>query len=94
MKVPRAGTLNPDRTLESSEEFRNNRTLLVVQGLGLCLTMQGTQVQSLLPEDSTGCGAAKPKHCNCQALILEPMPPNKRSPSAAAETSEAEVKSI
>ena len=26
MKVPRAGTLTPDRTLESSEEFRNKQS--------------------------------------------------------------------
>ena len=75
--MPRAGTLNPDRMLESSEAFKNTQSnFTVVQGLGICLTMQGTWmmqgtwtmrgawVQSLLPEDSTCYGAAKPKHCN------------------------------
>ena len=75
--MPRAGTLNPDRMLESSEEFKNTQSnFTVVQGLGICLTIQGTWmmqgtrtmrgawVQFLLPEDSTCYAAAKPKRCN------------------------------
>ena len=65
MKMPRAGTLNPDRMLESSEEFKNTQLHFTGgSGLGICLTMQETWVQSLLPEDLTCCGAAKPKCYN------------------------------
>ena len=39
-------------------------TFLVAQWLSLCLPMQGTQVQSLVLEDSTCCWATKPMHYN------------------------------
>ena len=39
---------------------RTMETSLVVQWLRICLPMQKTQVQSLLREDSTCCGATKP----------------------------------
>ena len=40
------------------------RTALVVQQLRIYLPMQGTQVQSLIWEESTHCGATKPIHHN------------------------------
>jgi len=62
-------------------------TSLVVQWLGVCLPMQGTQVQSLVWEDSTYHGATKPVCHNCWAhephdwssCTLEPMFCNKGS---------------
>ena len=52
-------------------EQRNNkihliRTSLVVQWIRICLPMQGTPGQSLVWEDSTRCGATKPKHRELQ----------------------------
>ena len=41
-------------------------------GLRVRLPMSGTWVQSLVQEDSTCPGAAKPVHCNCWAYALEP----------------------
>ena len=42
----------------------NCRTSLVVQGLRICLPMQGTRVQSLVQEDLTFRGATKPVRHN------------------------------
>ena len=39
-------------------------TSLVAQWLRICLPMQGTQVQALVWEDPTCCGAAKPLRYN------------------------------
>ena len=44
-------------------------TSLVVQWLGLCFAMQGTQVCSLVPEYPTYSRAFKPGHHNCQAVL-------------------------
>ena len=46
-------------------------TSLVVQWLGIRLTMQGTQVRALVQEDPTCCGATKPVRHNYQACALE-----------------------
>ena len=55
-------------------------TSLVVQQLRVCLPMQGTWVQSLVLENHTCCGAAKPVCPNYRNLgTLEPMFCNKRS---------------
>ena len=62
-------------------------TFLVVQSLRICLQMQGTQVPSLVREDPTCRGAAKPVHHNYWAHVrwlpepshLEPVLRNKRS---------------
>ena len=40
---------------------------LVVQWLKIRLTTQGAEVQSLVREDSTRCGATKPTHHGYQA---------------------------
>ena len=40
------------------------RDFMVVQRLGICLPMQGTQVQSLVREEPTCHGAARPVCCN------------------------------
>ena len=47
---------------------RKIRASLVAQWLGIRLPMQGTQVQALVREDSTCCGAAEP--CAPQLLSL------------------------
>ena len=43
---------------------RESRASLVVQQLRICLTMQGTQIRSLVQEDPTCRGATKPVHRN------------------------------
>ena len=48
---------------------------LVVQGLKICLPMQGTRVRSLMREDPTCCGAAKPVGHNCRAHVLQALKP-------------------
>ena len=40
-------------------------TSLVVQWLGICLTMQGTRVRALVWEDHTCCRTTKPVCHNC-----------------------------
>ena len=55
----------------------NNYISPVVQCLRIQLPMQGSQVQSLVLEDSACCGAIKPVCYNC--LCLESMFCNKRS---------------
>ena len=56
------------------------RTFLVVQWLRICLPMQGTQVQSLVREDSTCHRAIKPMYHNYLSLrAFEPVLHNKRS---------------
>ena len=52
------------------------RTSLVVQWIGICLTVQETQAQSLVWEDSTCCGATKPVYHNHRASALEPASHN------------------
>ena len=49
------------------------RAFLVVQWLRICLPIQGTQIPSLVREDSTCCVATKPMRQNCQACALEPV---------------------
>ena len=56
------------------------RTLPVVQWLRIWLPIQETWVQSLVWEDSTGCGAIEPLHHDYWSLwALEPVLCNKRS---------------
>ena len=45
--------------LPGSQEMFTGASL-VAQWIGVCLTMQGTQVRSLVWEDPTCCGATKP----------------------------------
>ena len=47
------------------------RTSLVSQWLRICLPVQGTQVQSLVWEDYTCPGAARPVRCNKRNHINE-----------------------
>ena len=50
------------------------------QWLSICLPMQGTLAQSLVPNDSTCLGATKHKYYKYWSLAaLEPLLPNKRS---------------
>ena len=49
------------------------RAFLVVQWLRICLPIQGTQIPSLVREDSTCCVATKPMCQNGQACALEPV---------------------
>ena len=52
----------------------------MVQWLRICLPMLGTQVQALVWEDSTCCGAAKAHELKLlKSMHLEPMLCNKRS---------------
>ena len=51
-------------------------TSLVAQRLRICLPRQGTQVQSLVQEDPTCRGAAKPLHHNYWACALGPASHN------------------
>ena len=54
------------------------RTSLVDQSLKICLSVQGTQVQSLVWEDPTHLGATKPvfhNYCACVLQLLKPMHP-------------------
>ena len=50
-------------TFQHKHPKMSRRRSLVVQWLGIHLTMQGTQVQSLVQEDSTGHGATEPVSC-------------------------------
>ena len=50
----------------------------VVQWLGVCLPVQGKQVQSLVLEDPTFCAAAKPVSCSRWAGVLQPEARSKR----------------
>ena len=54
-------------------------TFLVAQWLRGCLPMQGTRVQSLVWEDLTCWGAAKPMCHNYWSRCLEPVLSNQRS---------------
>ena len=61
-------------------------TSLMVQWLRIHLLMQGTQIQSLVWEDSTCQGATKPVHHQCWAYALESSCCNYIIPAAAAES--------
>ena len=51
-------------------------TFLVVQWLGICLPMQGTQIRALVGEDPTCRGASKPVRHNYWTCALEPASHN------------------
>ena len=63
---------------------------LVTQWLRICLSMQGTRVQSLVREDPTCCGATKPVRRNYWTCALEPTSHNywARAPRARAPQQE------
>ena len=58
------------KTLESRFMWSNKKTSQVAQWLRTCLLMQKTWVLSLVWEDSTCLGAAKPMHCNYWSLCV------------------------
>ena len=59
--------------LESNNYVKNNCwASLVVQCLGIHLPIQETRVRSLIREDPTGLGAAKPVRHSYRACALEP----------------------
>ena len=61
-------------TSKKKKEYTSRRTSLVVQLLRICLPVHGTQVWSLIHEDSTCCRATKAAHCNYWSLsAVEPM---------------------
>ena len=64
-----------DQTLRS-----DGRTSLGVQCVGVCLPVWGTRVQSLVQEDPTYCGAAKPLHHDCGARVLQLVKPARPQP--------------
>ena len=51
------------------------RASLVVQWLRICLSMQGTRVQSLVQEHPTCLGATKPVHHNYESLCSRACAP-------------------
>ena len=57
----------------------HRRASLIVQWLRICLPKQVTKVSSLVREDPTCCGAAKPQRHNYWARTPQPMLHNKRS---------------
>ena len=57
-------------------KFNGGRASLMTQWLRLCLPMQGTRVWSLVREDPTCHGAAKPVHHNYWTCVLEPVSHN------------------
>ena len=61
---------------KEAEQNRKCMTSESVQGIRVCLLMQGTWVQSLLQEDLTSLGATKPLGSNCWACALEPRSHN------------------
>ena len=63
---------NSDTCYSLDEPWKHARTSLVVVWTRMRLSMQGMQVQSLLQEDPTRCGAAKPVYHNYWACTLEP----------------------
>ena len=68
------------------------RTPMVIQCKRICLLMQETQVQSLVQEDSTCCGAKKSRSQNywvCELQLLKPCPS-----SLCSETRAAAVRSL
>ena len=56
-------------------------TSLVVQWLRACLLTQGTRARSLVREDSTRHGAAKPVCHSCQACMLQLLKPAPMEPA-------------
>ena len=61
---------------------KNGRASLLVQWLRICLSMQGTWIQSLFYEDPTCYRVTKPVHHNSWACALESMSCNCWSPCA------------
>ena len=53
----------------------------MVHWLGIHLSVQGTRIRSLVQEDPTCCGAARPASHDDWACTLDPAPWNKRSHS-------------
>ena len=68
-----------------------HQTPLVVQGLKAHLPVQGTQVQSLVWEDSTCCEATKPISHNTEPELYELQLLSARAWSLGSATSEATV---
>ena len=66
----------PTLLREALQSKNYKRTSLVAQWLRICLPMQGTQVQALVQEDPTCCGATKPVHRHYWACALEPVSHN------------------
>ena len=56
------------------------QSALVVQCMGVCLSLQGTQIPSLAREDSTTCIATEPVPQGCRAFTLGPKRCNAWSP--------------
>ena len=63
---------------KSFKKTRKRGTSLVAQWMRICLPMQGTQVQSLIQEDSTSHRATKPVSHNYWARVRRARAPHKR----------------
>ena len=53
---------------------------MVIQWLRICLSMQGTQIRSLVQENPICCGVTKPEHHNYQAQVPRACALKKRRP--------------
>ena len=80
--------------LEDSVFLFFNRTSLVVQRLGVLLPMQGTWVQSLVQEDSTGHGETKSACHNYGARAPQLLEPECREPTLPSRRSQHSKKPI
>ena len=62
------------------EPKQSHRTPLVAHWIRIRLPMQGTRVRSLVREDSTCCGTAKPVSHNYSAHVLQLLKPTRLEP--------------
>ena len=75
--------------LNQKKKKKSPWTLLVTQWIRICLPMQGTQVWSLVQEDSTCCRAGKPIRQNYWARVLVPSSHSYPRPHAATTEAHA-----
>ena len=73
----------PQKALLKKDGGAGGRTALVVQQMAVCLSMQGTWVQSLVQEDSHASGELSPRATTTQASILQGPQPQLLSLHAA-----------
>ena len=80
-----------NKDFENGSHQKNLRTSLVGQWLRICVPVLGTQIQSLLQEDSTCCGAMKPLTHNYWTLplqLLKPVCPRAHAPHKISHCNE------
>ena len=85
--VYRMSVMFPVITVNKDVSMNMTRTSLVAQWIRICLSMQGTQVWSLIWEGSTGRGATKlvsHSYRACELHLLKPESSRAREPRACA----------